>query len=333
MTSEALAALRGLVGVVRAWPGRRGAVVLERRGDDGLLRAGRVGADGRVELADYAADPRLPELVPPPDGALVVHRLHRRAVVLCADRAVKLLRPGRARPLVAASRRLGGPCEGTGLRVARVLAATDARVELSLLAGRSLHELGDDGLDGWARLAEAWPRIAARPDLADSGHTGADEVAVLVRWLAAAGEHGALGRLDALRRAVERVCAELVASADPPALLHRDLHDGQLLWDGRELGVLDLDTVARGEAALDVGNLLAHAELGRLTGALGAPAHRRVRGHLAELAARTGARPARVDCYRRAARLRLALVHAFRPAADWWLPEWVEACLASAEPP
>lgn len=331
MTGTALARLRAMERIVRAWPAGRGAVVFEQRDPAGLLRAGRVDDSGRCELADYATDFRLPGLSAPRDGALVVHRLHRRAVVLRADRAVKLLRPGRAGRLAAVSRRIRVLCTGTGLRTARVLEATASRVDFSLLPGRTLHDLGDDGLEGWALLARVWPRLARHPDRAPAGHTGADEAAVLAHWFAAAREHRALAPLEALQRRVEEVSGELVAGADPPALLHRDLHDGQLLWDGAGLGVLDLDTVARGEAALDAGNLLAHAELRRLTGGLGPAAYRRVVDHLEELASRLEASRARLDCYRRAARLRLAFVHAFRPSSAPWLAEWADACLA--EPP
>ena len=42
------------------------------------------------------------------------------------------------------------------------------------------------------------------------------------------------------------------------------------LWDGITLGLLDLDTAARGEAALDLGNLWAHVELRHAQGSLGA---------------------------------------------------------------
>lgn len=52
---------------------------------------------------------------------------------------------------------------------------------------------------------------------------------------------------------------EIVADAWDNSLLHRDLYDQQIfmLADGRVL-LVDLDDLARGDAALDVGNLLAH---------------------------------------------------------------------------
>ena len=43
--------------------------------------------------------------------------------------------------------------------------------------------------------------------------------------------------------------------------VHRDLHDGPLLVDGTQVGLLDPDTLALGEPELDLGNLLAHLQL------------------------------------------------------------------------
>lgn len=56
---------------------------------------------------------------------------------------------------------------------------------------------------------------------------------------------------------------QLVIDGDPAtsAVLHRDLHDGQVLVDGDRAGLLDLDTLAVGDPALDLGNLLAHLDL------------------------------------------------------------------------
>jgi hypothetical protein len=54
----------------------------------------------------------------------------------------------------------------------------------------------------------------------------------------------------------------------PAAPLHRDLHDGQVLIaaDGG-IGVLDFDTLAAGDPALDLANLLVHFELRSAQGA------------------------------------------------------------------
>ena len=93
----------------------------------------------------------------------------------------------------------------------------------------------------------------------------------------------------------------------PPGLLHRDLHDGQILLapDGT-IGLLDADTLARGEPALDLGNLVAHLE--RFAPDPAAATDALLDGYdpPADTARRLGA-------YTDAARLRLDCVYAFRP--------------------
>src|SRR5699024_6304666 len=53
----------------------------------------------------------------------------------------------------------------------------------------------------------------------------------------------------------------------PAGIIHGDLHDGQVLIDDDDqVAVLDWDTVALGERALDAANLWAHTDLRRLLG-------------------------------------------------------------------
>ena len=317
-------ALARIPGLRRAWPEADGAVVFEAVDADGLLRAGRVDRAGARRLTPYAADPDLPGLSPAL-AADLGERLVR-----------KLVRPGRADRLCPPrARRAFG---GAGLRVPEVVGRGSDHVDLELVPGRPLHELGDAGLAGWRRLARVWPDVvrgaAARAALPE--HTGAHEAAVLHRWLVRARAAGALDALDAaaggrgrIERGVERACAALGEDPRPAVAAHRDLHDGQLLWDGRELSLIDLDTAAAAEAALDLGNLAAHADLARVTGRLGAAAHDRVLGLLDDVAARLPTASRRLRAYTDAARLRLALVHVFRPGAGAWLAAWTHLALNS----
>jgi len=96
--------------------------------------------------------------------------------------------------------------------------------------------------------------------------------------------------------------------------VHRDLHVKQVLVtaDG-EVGVLDLDTLAKGDPAVDVANFLAHLELRSLQGHYSPD-----RAGLAAAAFVDGYRPdralrARLTAYTAATRVRLACVYAFRP--------------------
>lgn len=100
---------------------------------------------------------------------------------------------------------------------------------------------------------------ATIPELATFSRT--DELRVSSRWLTA------LERIDAQRagpglRLLERlaVLAEQLAPARHRTI-HRDFYEKQLIWDGRTTTLLDLDTLASGEAALDLGNYLAHLYL------------------------------------------------------------------------
>ena len=146
-------------------------------------------------------------------------------------------------------------------------------------------------------------------------HGPEQELDAIADWLHPAVAHGLLDA-DLVARAGARVTAELRTEGDDPVLgvLHRDLHDKQLLLDDAgTVGMIDVDTLAVGERALDVANLLVHLELRQAQGLL-AP-------ELAQ-AARAGFRSglgtavlpvSRVGAYTRATRLRLAGVYAFRP--------------------
>lgn len=333
MSGDSLRALHDLHAeraVRRAWPAADGTLILEARDPDGALRAGRLGPTG-LELAPAGVDPKLPALVVQGvGGELLVHRLHKRAVVRRGDEYTKVLRPGRTESVRAASECVGAACERVGIAAAPVLQATDDTVTFGTLRGRTLHDLGDGGLAGWQALADAWPAFT-RAGAPVGQHDAAREASTLLGWL----DH--LDRFDALpthrgalRRAAERVANELVGGpADPTGLLHRDLHDKQVLWDADTgtLGLLDLDTAARGESALDLANLAVHVDLRVLQGLLTPGMAERVAPTWAQVAGAVGASPARVDLYRRSARLRLACVYAFRPGASGWLDAWIEATL------
>ena len=330
---KALSTVRALSGVRRAWPGRDGSITFELAAPAGKLRAGRVNREGEVWITGYASDPELPELTPGVAGRLVVHRFHRRAVVLTDDRAIKFTRQGRANAVAVQSSQVAELCDGSGIAAARVLTHSPSRVELALLPGRTLHDLGGDALPGWRCFAETWPGLVARPAGLPE-HTGADEANVLWRWFERAREHRALPLLDRFGAEAVETCQRLTAGDDGTRVLtHRDLHDKQLLWDGITLGLLDLDTAARGEAALDLGNLWAHVELRHAQGSLGAQERDRILDLLlGDLAGALPATPERVAAYHRAARLRLAFVYAFRPRPTGWLSHWVEETLASSGP-
>ena len=123
----------------------------------------------------------------------------------------------------------------------------------------------------------------------------------------------------------ERTARELDRSPSVDLVpAHRDLHDGQLLWDGERVGVVDLDTVCRAEPALDLANLAVHADLRRAQGLWPAAAVERVEEAVDEVARAAGAPRARLELARRATVARLAAVYSLRPRWRDVVLEWAE---------
>lgn len=325
--------------VVRAWPGpltAQGTRLLVE-GTDG---AGRVRA-ARLDLAPAAGgwrpaglrvaapgrDERLPDLEGAAVGGdVVVHRYGRRAVVRRADRFVKVVRPGRAEQVATRAAQGHRLAAAAGFGAPAVLATSAGRVDFTVLPGRSLHELGRQATDEqwrrwWDAWSERWPGLTraaveagADHDLALPAYRREDEVETLRGWVEKALAFGVLGEADALRRRTDRVAAGLLDG--PPAPLgvsHRDLHDKQLLARGDELDLLDFDTAALAEPALDLANLAVHARLRVAQGWWPEDRSAVVRAAVHRAACELGVDGERVAAYAAATRLRLACVYAFRP--------------------
>ncbi|MCE7989995.1 MAG: hypothetical protein DYG89_53290 [Caldilinea sp. CFX5] len=143
-------------------------------------------------------------------------------------------------------------------------------------------------------------------------HTAGDEIEVLQRRLARLAIV-APALAPCVATMIERVATALTTASSPPVLLHRDFYDKQVFVtaDG-EVGLLDFDTLAVGEAALDLANGLVHFELRawqkRCTWAQAADAAALLAhyqpSHQVEQ---------RLAAYVDATRLRLACVYACRP--------------------
>lgn len=294
----------------------RPGIVLQARGADRRLRG-------------------LPALLQHTGASLVSHRPERRAVVRLARTNVtyaKLVRPGRTGAVVSAARAVR---EAPGLRVARLVRVHEdaGQVEWERLPGRSLHDVVAGGPTSEPSAAVAAVRAAGRAlralhDTVDRGplddHLPRNEVAVLERWIAAVASHDVrlaehmLGGLRDVRRGFGD-------TSGPTVALHRDFHDKQVVvTPGGTAGVLDVDTLARGEAALDVANLLVHLELRAIQGRL-PPARLDVLG--TGLLDGYGPGPEvtdRLAAYADATRLRLACVYAFRPGSARVVPAFLD---------
>lgn len=320
--------------VRRAWPSSNGCD-LEVVHADGRLRAGRL-RDDRVELLADGRDKHLPALERAwSTGTTVSWRRGRRVVLRAHDGSgyVKVVRSESLAAITRAHDRAASFRAGFVTPDVTLLDAAGC-VRLSRVDGRTLHDLGADpgtpdavvhaAWDGWAR---GWERVLAAPVAADAApHTAAAEAEILLRWR----DHALRAGVDsAVAVAFDRTAAALTVDAGEASTpAHRDLHDKQMLWDGHRAGLIDLDTAARAEPALDLANLRAHVAWRRGQGRL-SPA--RALGALEAIdrvAARSNVDPARIAAYEASTRLRLGAVYLFRPAWRTRAAQWLIRCAA-----
>lgn len=335
--------------VGRAWPhDRRGPdgeelLTIEGRDDQGRIRAAQLHLQRTPDLgwsvltARIAApgrDRKLPDLADvAAAGTVVVHRYGKRAVVRRDHDVVKVVRPGRGGDVAELARQGHDLARAAGFDAPAVLGHGRGAVSFGILPGQSLHDLGSHApLDTWgtwwSRWAEAWPRLA-RPRATTASatalgpasaalpeHTPVDEVGVLRRWAGLVARFEALPAAQeaTLVTAVEETATALVTGRpQDPVVSHRDLHDKQIMAEGDSLGLLDFDTAARAEPALDLANLWVHAGL-RVDQGLWPADHGALVGEAVEGAAEAlGVDDDRFAVYARATRLRLACIYAFRP--------------------
>ncbi|WP_156761739.1 phosphotransferase [Microbacterium karelineae] len=295
---------------------RRGAEPFRRRDEGWRGECARLldEAQALLALAGVRSDTALPgasEAVA--EAEVVAHRPGRRAVLRTADGFVKLTRRSRFSGVADRAERVTAL---RTLRSPRVLARDDraATLRLSAVGARTLLEAGPTLSEAdlravWTRVGEG---IAELSDLDPAGlpeHGVAEELGAIER----AHAHGLLD----VAAAYERVAAGLIRAAGPRGVLHRDLHDKQILLpaDGIDpIGLIDVDTLAIGEKALDAANLLVHLELRELQGLM--PGERaRAAAEALRRGLGGGSVWDRVPAYADATRLRLAGVYAAR---DGW---------------
>jgi tRNA A-37 threonylcarbamoyl transferase component Bud32 len=262
----------------------------------------------------------LHRVVARPGSRLVAHRAERRAVVRLADASyLKVVRPGATEPVVSPLRKI----RLADVRTAAVTHVDDSRglVALAAVTGQTLHErIGDQTVaDSELALDLKHVGVALRSLHALPVRTGLpthgtlQELAAARRWLSAATAHALIGASE-WQGQFARALAQLAAVPDDFALVHRDLHDKQLVVErNAPIGLLDLDLATLGHRAVDLANLLVHLELRVLQGLCTSE-----RAAAAATALLEGYAPApetreAVRAYAASTRLRLAGVYAFRP--------------------
>lgn len=295
--------------------------VRSRFGDDSV----RLTSKGHLVVQYRGADRTLlplREIVERPGAVLVSHRPERRAVVrLGSHRYARVVRPGHTATVVSPLTEV----RPHAVRVPVVLHADDSRgvVTISEMSGRTLHErLSDPSLSD-EELATDGKQVGVavralhghHARVSRLVHDGTAEMAAAQRWLIAAAAFGLL--TPAAWREREEQVASLLAETPPAlALLHRDLHDTQIvLQDGEPVAFLDLDLATYGDPALDLANLLVHIDLRARQGLC---TERRAR--MCATAIVEGYSPdtqllRRLPAYAASTRLRLAGVYSFRETA------------------
>jgi aminoglycoside phosphotransferase len=285
-------------------------LITQSGGTPVLLQA--AGADRKLShLAGYLAA----------HGAtLVAHRAERRAVARAGDGAMyaKFVRSARHTQDALDRGRHVWTHRTSAFDAPEPLAADTSSgwVEWSALPGRSWRQSVASGaaptvsatIGAALRTLHTVPAAPSLPV-----HDGAAEAEVVRRWARMAVAFGLIDDADA---AAADAAASAVATLPSPGLLiHRDFHDGQVLIDDRgRVGVLDFDTLALGDPALDLGNAAAHLEFAADRGLI--PREAALAHAEAFLTAYgpDGPLAARARTYATAVRIRLRCIHAFRPA-------------------
>lgn len=285
-------------------------LVLRRPGFDTRLPGLRLLHDPAwafVRLGDLGLDPKA-------KVELVAHRLGKRAVlrITGADGT----RYARLRPVTSSSGQaaydrhmvLWNVLQGVAeLTIPRPMGfAADLGVAIfDALPGTPPVFRGLPGFRATHAVLRAIAALQSAPVDAPP-HGAADELAILQQWEERRAEvFPELSRR--LGPALSRLRHDMAALAPmPPVPCHRDLHEGQILLDERGIGLLDFDTLRMADPALDIGNLQAHLVLASLQDGM-------ARG--AFVTAMANAVPhlslQRIGLWRRAALLRLAMIHAF----------------------
>lgn len=285
----------------------------------------------------------LQSLVLAPGSTLVAHRVERRGVVRRTQRGrpttyAKVLRPKRTPATVDRARLT---VEGVVLPRPTVSDIPRGLVVFDEVPGVRLIDVLANPTTSAGQLrraglavGEALARLHRTPAPADLGvHDASAELEVAQTWLAHATSYGLLDSRLPVREHLERLCR---FSAEPGcyhALIHRDLHDKQvLIGEGDVVGMLDFDLATTGEPALDLANLLVHLELRAVQGRCPAEAARDCAQALVDGYAPRPEVWRRVPGYALATRLRLAAVYSFRPGSAWIGPSLLARGVPGALP-
>jgi aminoglycoside phosphotransferase (APT) family kinase protein len=290
----------------------------------------RPGFDAKLPGLRLLHDPAFAAdcLGPSSQVSLVAHRLGKRAVLRIAGRDG--LRYARLRPVTSGSGQkaydrhmaLWSALQGhQDIAIPRPI-GFDPSLGMALFEAVPGVPPVFSGLPGLLACRSVTRALAALQSLAISvpQHSAADEINILATWA------GRLAHIfpDLAARVqpiLDRLGDQLTGLAPThPVLCHRDLHEGQILLEREQTGLLDFDTLRRGDPALDLGNLQAHLILATLRDGQSRESF------VTALQNAAHSPSARISLWRQAALLRLAMIYAFSAEA----PSVIHGLLAAA---
>lgn len=287
-----------------------------------------------VMLHRHGVDRRLtgvPPLLADPAATLVVHRPERRAVlrldpssgVRTERQWAKVVRPERLASLLSRSQRLGP----LGSAVPRLVEVRHDRgvTVWSDLPGTSLADmLGRPSLT--ATMAQVGVLIRRLHDIVEPApseqvHTAGSERVHLDGWMSRlrAFDPATYGSTRALYMQTVALLRPGEGTGGRLVTVHRDLHDGQLIVDHPDIGLLDPDTLSVGEPELDLGNLYAHLRFAACAGRCDGTTADDAFAALLDAYGAERVDRERLHAYTAAALVRLIGVHAFRPPTRPWI--------------
>ena len=227
----------------------------------------------------------------------------------------------------------------TGARSVQAPLGLDRDLGLLLLEyveGHDLrHALASDGADRAFASAAGWlARLHQLDPLPRLRHVPPQqELAKATAWCAslAARLPDEARRLARTDERLQQIAASL--PADAVSMVHRDFYYANVLWDGRQVWVLDLDQMRVNDPALDVGHFLAHLDVLAYRSTGDPRAHAKPGTHflLAYEAASGATFRERLPAYRAYTFLKLAATEAKRRRAGWDVQARVLIGLAGEE--
>jgi aminoglycoside phosphotransferase (APT) family kinase protein len=309
-------------------PGRRVLLLAETTGDGGHAAIGATAGDPHPRVHRYPHDPALPLLARPADLAellglpraapqLLAWMPRRRATLRLGEAVVKLYADRAEAAASVAALRAAAPVLPTARPGPAAVAA--GVVAQGALPGVALQRADALGAAAQAATLVRGLHRASLPGLPGTGPADLLAACGPVVGLVRRARPALAGQLDAV---LDRLHAAVPAGLDAVPT-HGDFTMGQLLRDGDDLAVVDVDTLAAAPPALDLAAYAANLVSGRPGDVDDA------RTALAELVRGYGARPPGLDWYLAASVLRRLDRALRRTKRDW--PQRTDALLAAVE--